>query len=149
MNRQWLFDQTAIRKARKRVGIELPTRCKAVAYIQDGVSVGEADHSEGCHILRITSCLPWREANCVLWHELTHALQLERDFNGDIEEYAATYWGMMRYLGCANSDHEWTAKPGDPNYDDFINIYETHPFEAEAKKNEGYKARKYPLVFPV
>ena len=148
MNRPWLFDQQAIRKSRKNVGIELPTRCEAVRALDDANSIGEADYAEGGHILRIVGSSPWREANRVLWHELTHALQLERDFNGDLEWFVSTYWGMMLYLGCCTADHEWTSKQGDPNYDDWLNLYESHPFEAEAKKNEGYKARRYPLVVP-
>ena len=149
MKRQWHFDQQAIRSARKRVGIESPTRCVAVRDIDDGTCVGEHDYTEGVHILRIAGGLPWREANRVVWHELTHAIQLERNFDGDIAEYSATYWGMMRYLGCADANHDWTCKPGDPNYSDWLELYESHPFEVECKRNEGYKARKYPLVIPV
>jgi hypothetical protein len=148
--RKWNFDRPAITRAKRKLGISKPVRFRSTSSldIYEGYHLWE----EGKHIVLMAKGMGSKLANQIIWHELTHALQLERDYGCDWQAWDRDYQVGMIDLGCFEFEDEdqdeWrpTVLPGEIGYRDWLSVYAQHPMEAEALKNERYLAWRYPLV---
>lgn len=101
-------------------------------------------------------CLPG--VNASIWHEMTHALQCERDHAGNFREFVGHYQGQMeRLMGLAKGTmREGAAHLGVKvrremrrrGWSTTLAAYQRHPDEAEAYTN-GENLAYVEVVFPV
>jgi hypothetical protein len=119
-------DPDAIEQARAHLGLEHPVNINLVpqAISQSGeyYSGGYRGMQDGAHRFDLVSWLRPETASKLMWHELTHAAQYERDPN-------AWQQGMPSYLRQQAQGLE---------------AYKAHPWELEAKQKE--QEHPFPLV---
>lgn len=148
--RKWNFDRPAITRAKRKLGISKPVKFRSTSDldIYEGYHLWE----DGSHTVLLGKGLGSRRASQIIWHELTHALQLERDYSCDWQAFDRDYQAGMIELGCFEFDDElgleWspTILPSETGYENWLRAYSTHPMEAEALKNERHMSWRYPLV---
>ncbi len=148
MKRQWYFDKKALKFAENKFHLKKPVHYRAVRDrpLYDGTY--EYDILNDSHKILIDQNLDPIEANRCIWHELTHAMQCERDYSGREWKFNIQNLEDLIQSECwTNSIPPYpTARLGDDGYDDWYKRYMSIPTEAEAFKSERYLAWRYSLI---
>ena len=138
------IDPLQITDAEEILGLEHPV------YVQirkakhfAGKYIGLQDHPHsGCapfpggkvhHVILINPRGP--DASNTLWHELTHALQCERDFDSDFHALAKKHTADSRAVGASSSIKSASVSKR----------YQNTPLEKEAIENAEKMHAKYPF----
>jgi hypothetical protein len=117
-----VLDLEAVNDARSALGIKAPVAILIRAYTHlDGRYIG---FKGGAHRIGIDRDLPARVASRVVWHELTHASQVER--LGSLGDWAARWDGEMKALGLTKQQSSRAS----------ARRYNRAPLEREARANE-------------
>jgi hypothetical protein len=95
MSRMYVVDRDALRGAPAMLGIVLPVRVFVLRYTWVGGRY--IDLRNGEHRIGVASDLSAALASRTIWHELTHALQVER--YGDVAVFWESWWAEMREAG--------------------------------------------------
>jgi hypothetical protein len=114
----WQPDPEAIEQARQYLGLQSPVQVTQVA----GTSGQYMGMKDGVHHINVVYWLRPESASKQIWHEMTHAIQAERDPEG--------FWGGMQ-------DYHDTRAQG---HDQYVQ----HPWEVEARQNA--EAHPFPLI---
>jgi hypothetical protein len=84
--RPWLFDMEAIREAAALLGLKHPvlvavsdTTRLSGSHRTKGPISARGERFDFHHQITVGRTLSFREASATIWHELTHAMQRERD----------------------------------------------------------------------
>lgn len=114
----WLVDRAALEAALIDLGLRLPVTVRlTTGWRKAGVY---RTRDEG-HVVLLSGRHPIERANRTLWHELTHAVQAERDFS---------MWGLV--------DHDVAAfimrLSSRRRYEDAGLDYDTNALEVEARE---------------
>ena len=143
----WSLDRDAIERARQKLGVENLVLTEIEKDTTEYWGRLECDPTSTVHTVRITSDLGAHEASKTIWHELTHALQIERDFDSNVYYFDAVWFTEMERLG-VYINRTPTCKVGDKGYYKWLIDYYKNPLEHEARHNERW-ARRYSLVTSV
>lgn len=91
----------AVREAGRILGLEHPVRVFICAYVW-GDGRYYVSFKDEAHRVGVAADLSFRSASRVLWHELTHAVQVER--LGSEEAFRALWWQQMHDLGLSRQE---------------------------------------------
>jgi len=128
MTSRYEVDMSAVAAAARALGLRHPVRVFIRRYTWgDGRYIGFVD---GEHRVGVASDLSARRASRTLWHELTHALQVER--LGDERTFWSLWWKQMRKLGLSRTQAARATSLR----------YRRAPLEAEAYRNERRHASR-------
>lgn len=140
--RNWTVNYAALCHARYHI---LDLKHHATVTLYDSPHWSGEYNPRPLHNLILNADQTAYDASYTLWHELGHALQCERDFNGDGDAFEES--NTILYQGLFDSHHKPLYVLGDPNYDDWLEQYDNVPIEVEANEIAERYYRKYPLVF--
>lgn len=75
----FVIDRDALDRARLHLGLRHPVQARITYYSRDRSLHGRyVDLQDGVHRIALSGEQGWRSASRTLWHELGHALQVER-----------------------------------------------------------------------
>jgi hypothetical protein len=115
-------DHERVDEAARQLGLTMPVRVFVRGYAYyTGRYIGLRD---GVHHIGVSSFLPARLASRALWHELTHAAQVER--LGSDAAFTTRWWAEMAAAGLTRRQ----ASRGEGR------AYDRTPLESEARANE-------------
>lgn len=139
---KWRVNPQEVTKARKILGLQYPVRSFRLRMRKNEHRWGEYDlDKQGLHRVYVNSTIGNPiDVSWTYWHELAHAKQCERDYNGDIHQFFADVWAG--YLGAD------VLKP-DVEDDEWHTRFYDIPFESEAEEVARRYAVKYPLIHQV
>lgn len=81
----FVIDEHALAQAVITLGIKLPVKIRM--HSRQGDTLGNHRLRAGYHDIMLKSYRTAEQASSTLWHELTHAMQAERDGGGDIHAW--------------------------------------------------------------
>lgn len=141
-----VIDLEACREAAIMLGLEhtklnIYEAPRAVYHGAIRVIRGEIAH----HIGMPTYAVSPQAVSRLIWHELTHALQLERDFDLDHDRLWKTYTEQVRDTQFYT---EWHERQDKEAMDEPNQAYWATPMEAEAKENEAFGDLYLLATFP-
>jgi len=120
---RWTFDEDNLTKATNL--ISLKRSLKLVVRKPDGVNISSGDYfagakylgiQDGKHLIWIDPAHSPQEASDDLWHELIHAKQVERDFQGSVSEALEAYRDESYENGYENNKYEIEANEASEKY---------------------------------
>jgi hypothetical protein len=125
--RRYDVDTAELAKACTVLAIALPVRVVLRSFkYRSGRYTGTRG---GKHVITLDAMLSPRKANRILWHELTHAAQVER--LGGYERWNERWWNEMRHQGLTR-EQALRAE---------TRRYSQTPLEQEARDNERLHRR--------
>ena len=150
----WRVDEAALARACAHLGIDVEVRVRRMhgrglrgryhgirlapeAPLDPAVFGRMTDDELGAlmhHRITVATRLTPSVASRVLWHELTHAAQYERDSDAYIEGYAREQRAIRAH--CARTGEPWGV------------AYRRISYEVEATANEGLHDDLHPLTLP-
>lgn len=122
MSRVYKVNSEAVGEASAMLGLALPVRVFVRRY--DWLGGRYIDLRDGVHRIGIASDLSPSRASSMLWHELTHALQVER--LGSAAAFRELWWSDMQAAGLTRQQAQRAEG----------RAYRRTPLEAEANANE-------------
>lgn len=146
---KWRLKPVQLAQAAHKIGIEAPV---SVRLFNTGPWAGQYD-GYPLHVLWAHEDIDKHEdanPSHTIWHELAHALQCERDYNGDTLAMWADHYKL--YYGRYISDDD---KPildgrvveiGTEEYNEWYKQYFDLAPEMEAEAMATHYANRYPLV---
>lgn len=134
---KWTIDGQRVDQARRMLGLAFPATIAIDGQKRDWWGIYDI---YPLHSIRINHSVPKAKVSLVIWHELGHALQCERDYhsNGFAFEQAtyAEYGDLINPWSPASNESlaEWKVR------------YYTLPMEEEAEEIALLYYERYPLI---
>lgn len=137
----WQVDARKLRRACDLLGLRKPVEVQ-LTYLdhQEGRYL-LLDQARGCHRIQLDARLPIQRASWALWHELTHALQLER-LDCSHRWFLDCYRAQLAKVGLAGLDLD--APEAEQYRERILSI----PMEREAERTAA-RMRYMPIVVPI
>lgn len=147
---KWVIDPVALFRAATKLKIKEPVSIKVIR---------ELDHPDSGYYVNKPLHILWIHAiaeehinsnpSHTIWHELAHAMQCERDFNGDADKMDSYCWEhyvpLYSLAGNPKLNNRFV-KQGTDRYQQWLDQYMAIPIEAEAEDIACLYADKYPLA---
>lgn len=154
----WELNQENLKLAENKYGLERPVKYEVTNNLE--CAYGDAEHDvreiDLHHIIRIRPYLQIEFASSAIWHELTHARQLCRDYQYDSVRMLGDYYKQLEEAelitrvgegGWNNMGVYQTSMMYLSNFKEWHRRYKTAvPLEREAYKMASCMAWRYPLV---
>jgi hypothetical protein len=106
----WRLDEEAVLRACKLLGITKPVEIRRTSG-NNTAGKYRGVNARGVHVITVAARISPKMASQTIWHELTHAMQSERD-----ENFRSNYGKSVRSVGYMKSPYEREAKANEENH---------------------------------